>query len=240
MPEDKIYCGNCKAELSPSARACPSCGCDPKKAVNYCPNCGEAKVNPNAIICTKCGASLTGGPVKAAPAAASKIFCGNCKEELSAAAHACPKCGSDPRKAVNYCTNCGEKKASETAIICTKCGASLKGGSSRISGAGSGIEWSPELAALVSLVWGAGLYFIMPEEKKSKALLVIVGLIVADIVLVGLSFICAITVLLIVCSCVFFILIVALHIAAAVVTYNEAIMMKGEKPLFEWSIMKYL
>ncbi len=157
-----------------------------------------------------------------------KIYCGNCKEELSTAAKACPKCGSDPRKVVNFCTNCGEPVASPTAIICTKCGASLSRAGSSPVGTGPS-EISPEFAAIISLIIpGLGLFLIYPEDKKQTGLLITAGLIFADIVcfgmgLVGLFFLVGL-------CCFFFIPLI--HLGAAVYTYNEALKLKGGKPLF--------
>ncbi|MCD1294128.1 hypothetical protein CUJ83_03860 [Methanocella sp. CWC-04] len=157
------------------------------------------------------------------------IYCGNCREELSIAAKACPKCGCDPRKVVNYCTNCGEPKSSEAAIICTKCGAQLSRSGSYSSGSKGSSEMTPEMAAIISLlIPGLGLFLIYPEDKKQTGILITLGLIFADIVtfIAGL-----ILVWFLVGLCCFF-FVPVIHIGAAVYTYNEAQKLAGGKPLF--------
>lgn len=153
-----------------------------------------------------------------------KLFCGYCQAELTPAAKACPKCGSDPRKPVKFCTVCSEPITNPTAIICTKCGASLKGGGSSASG---GMD--PILAVVISLIIpGLGLYFIWPEDKKNTAILYTVLLIVGDFFCVGAGVIGSMFVIGLCC----FFGVPLIHLGAAVYTYNEAMKITGGKTLF--------
>lgn len=156
-----------------------------------------------------------------------KLICGNCGAELTTAARACPKCGSDPRKAVKFCTVCGEPITNPNAIMCTKCGASLKGASAR--GGGAPGEMDPILATLISLIIpGLGLYFVWPEDKKTMAILTAVVLLAADAAVVVIGII--LTMVLIGLCC--FFLVPVIHLGAAVYTYNEAMKATGGKTLF--------
>ncbi len=157
-----------------------------------------------------------------------KLICGNCGAELTTAARACPKCGSDPRKAVKFCTVCGEPITNPNAIICTKCGASLKGGAAARGGAAGG-EMDPILATVISLIIpGLGLYFVWPEDKKTMAILIAVVLLAADAAVVVFGII--LTMVLIGLCC--FFLVPVIHLGAAVYTYNEAMKATGGKTLF--------
>ena len=156
-----------------------------------------------------------------------KLICGNCGAELTPAARACPKCGADPRKAVKFCTVCGEPIANENAIICTKCGASLKGGSAARGGVPG--EMDPVIATVISLIIpGLGLYFVWPEDKKMTAILATVVLLAADAAVVVIGII--LTFFLIGLCC--FFLIPVIHLGAGLFTYNEAMKQTGGKPLF--------
>lgn len=161
-----------------------------------------------------------------------KLYCGNCKAELTPMAKACPKCGADPHKAVNFCTLCGEPITNPNAIICTKCGASLKGGRPAAAGgarAGAPGEVDPIIATVVSLVIPfLGLYFVFPEDKKSMALLYAVGGLAADAIVVVVGIIGS---MFIIGLCCFF-LIPVIHLAAGLYTYNEAMKVTGGKTLF--------
>ncbi len=158
-----------------------------------------------------------------------KLICGNCGAELTTAAKACPKCGSDPRKAVKYCTVCGEPITNPNAIICTKCGASLKGGASAARGVGIPGEMDPVLATVISLIIpGLGLYFVWPEDKKMMAILITVVLLAAD---AAITFMGIILIFVLVGLCCFF-LIPVIHLGAALFTYNEAMKATGGKTLF--------
>jgi len=163
-----------------------------------------------------------------------KLFCGNCKAELTPVAKACPKCGADPHKAVNFCTVCGEPVTNPNAIICTKCGASLKGGRpAAAGGARTGVpgEMDPIIATVISLfIPGLGLYFIWPEDVKQKAILITVGLVAFEIIWVGLSFVGALFTFGLAFCCVF--LLPLIHIGSAIYTYNEAMKVTGGKTLF--------
>ena len=161
-----------------------------------------------------------------------KLFCGNCKAELTPVAKACPKCGADPHKAVNFCTVCGEPVTNPNAIICTKCGASLKGGRAVAAGGGggglpSGVD--PVIATAISLfIPFLGLYFIWPEDKKTNAILFTAGGLVADVAVFAVGLV--LTFFLIGVCC--FFLIPIIHLAAALYTYNEGMKATGGKTLF--------
>ncbi|MGA9139060.1 MAG: zinc ribbon domain-containing protein [Methanocella sp.] len=160
-----------------------------------------------------------------------KLICGNCGAELTTAAKACPKCGSDPRKAVKYCTVCGEPITNPNAIICTKCGASLKGGATAKGGSLAPGEMDPIIATVISLIIpGLGLYFIYPEDKRNTALLITAALVFADLVIIGGGFVGALVTFGL-CLCCYFLLPV-IHLGAAIYTYNEAMKLTGGKTLF--------
>lgn len=52
------FCRNCGKEVAANAFACLGCGLPPIKGRNYCSLCGSTS-HPEAIICVKCGGSLT-------------------------------------------------------------------------------------------------------------------------------------------------------------------------------------
>ncbi|WP_424358134.1 double zinc ribbon domain-containing protein [Methanocella sp. MCL-LM] len=161
-----------------------------------------------------------------------KLYCGNCKAELTPMAKACPKCGADPHRAVNFCTLCGEPITNPNAIICTKCGASLKGGRPAAAGgarSGAPGEVDPIIATVISLVIPfLGLYFVWPEDKKTTAILYTVAGLAADAAVFVIGFI--LTFFLIGVCC--FFVIPVIHLAAALYTYNEAMKITGGKTLF--------
>ncbi|OPY29156.1 MAG: Double zinc ribbon [Methanocella sp. PtaU1.Bin125] len=158
-----------------------------------------------------------------------KLICGNCGAELTTAARACPKCGSDPRKAVKFCTVCGEPITNPNAIMCTKCGASLKGSAAARGGGGAHGEMDPILATVISLIIpGLGLYFVWPEDKKTMAILYTVVLLAADAVTVVVGIILSFFLIGLCC----FFLIPVIHLGAALYTYNEAMKVTGGKTLF--------
>jgi ribosomal protein L40E len=158
-----------------------------------------------------------------------KLICGNCGAELTTAARACPKCGADPRKAVKFCTVCGEPITNPNAIICTKCGASLKGGSAVGGGSLAPGEMDPIIATVISLfIPGLGLYFVWPGDKRNMAILVTAGLIVADL-LCGFAGLFGFILLIPFCC---WFLIPIIHLGAAVYTYNEGMKATGGKAFF--------
>ena len=92
------------------AKFCPNCGSaiesQPKEELveviqeetenssqsnntKFCANCGT-EVDVNAVVCTNCGAALSGSPGAQQP---SKKFCTNCGSEIDAIAVFCPNCG---------------------------------------------------------------------------------------------------------------------------------------------------
>jgi hypothetical protein len=144
-------------------------------------------------------------------------------------AKACPKCGADPHKAVNFCTLCGEPVTNPNAIICTKCGASLKGGRPAAGKSGAPGEVDPIIATVISLVIPfLGLYLVWPEDKKTTAILYTVAGLAADAVVFVIGFIMTFFVIGVCC----FFLIPVIHLAAALYTYNEAMKATGGKTLF--------
>ena len=164
-----------------------------------------------------------------------KLICGNCGAELTPAAKFCPKCGADPRKAVKFCTACGEPITNPNAIICTKCGAALKGGAAPAKGGGAPGEMDPLIATVISLfIPGLGLYFIWPEESKGKAVLITAVLIIADLIfgVIGGAGILGLVGNICICCFASWLAIPVINIASAVFTYNEAMKVRGGKALF--------
>jgi len=161
-----------------------------------------------------------------------KLYCGNCKAELTPMAKACPKCGADPHRAVNFCTLCGEPITNPNAIICTQCGASIKGGRPAAAGgarSGASGEVDPIIATVISLIIPfAGLYLIWPEDKKTTAILYAVLALAADGIIVVGGLILS---MVLIGFCCFF-LIPFVHLAGALYTYNEAMKVTGGKTLF--------
>lgn len=142
------------------------------------------------------------------------MYCGNCKEELGVTADKCPKCGSDPKKAVNYCIHCGEPVSGEIPDLCVKCGTPFS--SSVTPGKGSLPEISPALAAIISLIIpGLGLFLAYPEEKKQKALLIMAGLLFMDLMLLLIGLL---LIVFFIGACIW-LFIPLLHIGAAIYTY---------------------
>jgi ribosomal protein L40E len=158
-----------------------------------------------------------------------KLICGNCGAELSTAAKACPKCGADPRRATKFCTVCGEPIINPNAIICTKCGASIKGGAAAARGGAAPGEMDPILATVISLIIpGLGLYFVWPEDKKMTAILATIGCLAADAVVFVVGIILSFFLIGLCC----FFLVPLIHLGAALYTYNEAMKLTGGKTLF--------
>ena len=52
-----MNCKNCGNQINPTAVACLSCGCDPRKGNKNCGNCG-VETNVEQIICINCGGAL--------------------------------------------------------------------------------------------------------------------------------------------------------------------------------------
>lgn len=67
-----MYCKNCGNQMDPNAVICVKCGCAKGTGISYCPNCGQP-TNPGAAACTSCGAALTVAP---AADAKSKLVAG--------------------------------------------------------------------------------------------------------------------------------------------------------------------
>lgn len=65
-----MYCRNCGSPMDPNAVVCVKCGVAKGGGRNYCMNCG-AQTAPEAVVCTKCGVAL-GAPTTAAAASTQK------------------------------------------------------------------------------------------------------------------------------------------------------------------------
>lgn len=67
-----MYCRNCGKDVNPQAMICTNCGAPPLKGASFCQHCGT-ETNPLAELCVKCGLRLG---KYADPNAKSKLVAG--------------------------------------------------------------------------------------------------------------------------------------------------------------------
>lgn len=78
---------------------CPNDGTLAAPGTKFCPECGAAMLQPNVVLCAKCGADTHGAK-----------FCPECGTKVEEAPKAgfCPNCGAKA-EGVKFCPECGTK-----------------------------------------------------------------------------------------------------------------------------------
>ncbi len=93
------------------------------------------------------------------------MFCRNCATQLDDKAIACIKCGTDPKKGLEFCSNCGNP-TDPKAIICVNCGVGFLAANK---------DCNKILAGLLAILLGSlGIHkFVMGYNKEGVIMLVI-------------------------------------------------------------------